>query len=154
MRRCRICPVPLGGNMIKWEWFNFFSDWPALPEGAIIVQSWDTASTTSELADYSVGIPAQIDKTGTIHVLDFVRGRWQFPDLLREIRKAAQCHQPKSVLIEDHGPGIGVQQTLKQQGLPVIPIKPKGDKVGRMLPHTASLEAGKVLLKKRCPLAR
>ena len=59
-------PLPPGGNMIKWEWFGFFSDRPPLPEGAIIVQSWDTASTTSELANYSVGITAQIDKTGTI----------------------------------------------------------------------------------------
>ena len=32
-------PVPLDGNMIKWEWFVFFSDRPALPEGAIIVRT-------------------------------------------------------------------------------------------------------------------
>ena len=140
--------------MIKWEWFNSFSDWPALPEGAIIVQSWDTASTTSELADYSVGIPAQIDKTGTIHVLDFVRGRWQFPDLLREIRKAAQWHQPKSVLIETHGPGIGVQQTLKQQGLPVIPTKPKGRQGGPYASPHRQFGGGEGAAEKRCPLAR
>ena len=59
------------------------------------MQSWDTASTTSELASYSVGITAQIDKTGTIWVLDLVRGRWEFPDLQREIIKAAHCHQPR-----------------------------------------------------------
>ena len=47
-------PVPLGGNMIKWEWFAYYySDQPRRPEGSIIVQSWDTACTTSELASYS-----------------------------------------------------------------------------------------------------
>ncbi len=51
------------------------------------MQSWDTACTTSELASYSVGITAQINKTGTIHVLDIVRGRWEFTDLVREIEK-------------------------------------------------------------------
>ena len=56
-------PVPLGGNMIQWEWFGYYSDQPRRPEGSIIVQSWDTACTTSELASYSVGITAQIDKT-------------------------------------------------------------------------------------------
>jgi predicted phage terminase large subunit-like protein len=141
-------PVPPGGNMIKWEWFNFFSDPPPLSDGAKIVQSWDTAWTTSELASYSVGITVLIDKTGTIWVLDLVRGRWQFPDLQREIIKAAHCHRPKCILIEDHASGIGLQQTLKRQGFPIIPIKPKGDKVMRMHAHTVPLEAGKVFLHK------
>jgi predicted phage terminase large subunit-like protein len=144
-------PVPTGGNMIRWEWFGSFSERPAQPEGAIIVQSWDTASTTSELASYSVGITAQIDKDGSIWVLDLVRGRWEFPDLLREIGRAAQCHQPRSILIEDHASGTGLQQTLKGRGLPVIAIKPKGDKVMRMHAHTATLEATKVFLPKDAP---
>ena len=87
-------PVPAGGNMIKFEWFGFFSNPLPRPETAIIVQSWDTASSTSELASYSVGITAQVDKNGTIHILDVVRGRG-FPELVREIRKAHQCHRPK-----------------------------------------------------------
>ena len=107
-------PLPLGGNMIQWEWFGYYSDQPPRPEGSKIVQSWDTASTTSEFASYSVGITAQVDKNGIFHVLDIVRGRWQFPDLLREIRKAAQCHQPKAVLIEDQASGTALQQTLKR----------------------------------------
>jgi predicted phage terminase large subunit-like protein len=134
--------------MIKWVWFGFFSDPLPRPEGAIIVQSWDTASSMSDLADYSVGITAQIDKTDTIHLLDLARGRWEFPDLLREISKAAQVYRPKAILIEDHGSGTSLQQTLKGRGLPVTAIKPKGDKVMRMHAHTATLEAGKVLLKK------
>ena len=144
-------PVPLGGNMIKWEWFAYYSDQPRRPEGSIIVQSWDTACTTSELASYSVGITAQIDKTGTIHVLDIVRGRWEFTDLLREMRKAAQCHRPKTILIEDQASGTALQQTLKRDGYTVRPIKPKGDKVMRMRVHTPTLEAGKVLLQKDAP---
>ena len=144
-------PVPLGGNMIKWEWFPYYSDQPRRPEGSIIVQSWDTACTTSELASYSVGITAQIDKNGTIHVLDIVRGRWEFTELLRGMRKAAQCHRPKTILIEDQASGIALQQTLKCDGYTVRPIKPKGDKVMRMRVHTPTLEAGKVLLKKGAP---
>ena len=144
-------PVPLGGNMIHFEWFGFFSDPLPRPETAIIVQSWDTASSTSELACYSVGITAQVDKNGTIHILDVVRGRWEFPELVREIRRAHQCHRPKSVLIEDQASGIGVQQSLKRDGLPVRPIKPTGDKGMRMRVHTPTLEAGKVLLKKDAP---
>jgi predicted phage terminase large subunit-like protein len=144
-------PVPPGGNMIQWEWFRSVKEPPPLREGSIIAQSWDTASTTGELADYSVGITARLDKTGDIYILDVVRGRWAFPDLLREMQKAYDCHRPRSVLIEDHASGIGLIQTLRERRLPVIGIKPKGDKVMRMHAHTATLEAGKVFFKAGVP---
>ncbi len=141
-------PVPAGGNMVKWEWFRFFSEPPPLCDGAVLIQSWDTASTTNELASYSVGITALIDKTETIWVLDLVRGRWAFPDLQRKVIEAARCHRPRSILIEDHASGTALQQSLKQQGFAMIPIKPKGDKVMRMHAHTAALEGGKVRLQR------
>ncbi len=133
-------PVPAGGNMIKWEWFGSFSDPPPRAEGSIIVQSWDTAST--------VGITALIDKNGTIWVLDLVRGRWAFPELQRRVIEAAHLYGPRSVLVEDQASGTALQQSLKQHGFAVIPIKPKGDKVMRMHANTATIEAGKVLLPK------
>ena len=144
-------PVPAGGNIIKWEWFNFFSEPPPMCAGTKIVQSWDTAWTTSEFASYSVGITAQIDKTGTIWVLDIVRGRWQFPEVEHEIIKAARCHRPTCILIENHASGTGLYQRLKRQGFPVIAIKPNGDKEVRMNVHTATLEAGKVFLRAGAP---
>ena len=144
-------PVPADGNMIKWEWFGFFSGRPLLRDGAVLAQSWDTASTTSELASYSVGITALIDKAGTIWVLDLVRGRWEFPDLQRKVIEAVRRHQPQATLIEDHASGTALQQALKQQRFKTIAIKPKGDKVMRMHAHTAALEGGKVLLKKTHP---
>ena len=144
-------PVPAGGNMMKFEWFGLFPNPPQRQDGSIIMQSWDTASTTSERACYSVGITAQIDKIGTIWVLDIVRGRWLYPDLLRKIIEAARCHRPKSILIEDQASGTALQQTLRRERLSVIAIKPKGDKVMRMQAHTAALEGGKVFLPKNAP---
>jgi predicted phage terminase large subunit-like protein len=144
-------PVPAGGNMIRWEWFGRYETRPPLHDGAVVVQSWDTASSTSELASYSVGITAEVDRTGTMTLLDLVRGRWSFPDLQREMIKAARCHNPRSILIEDHASGTALRQCLKQQGFPVIAIKPKGDKVMRMHAHTAALEAGKVALPSTAP---
>ncbi|MGE3993844.1 hypothetical protein [Pseudorhodoplanes sp.] len=48
-------PVPLGVNLIRWEWFR---RWTQLPDrkvyGGQIVQSWDTASKTSELNDHDL----------------------------------------------------------------------------------------------------
>jgi predicted phage terminase large subunit-like protein len=60
-----------------------------------------------------------------------VRGRWEVPDLVRRIIGASHAYQPHTILIEDQASG-----------------KPKGDKVMRMHAHTATLEAGKVLVPK------
>jgi Phage-related terminase len=46
-------PVPAGGNLIKWSWFKFYDQPPAsLPSDKVII-SWDTALSSSQLADYS-----------------------------------------------------------------------------------------------------
>jgi predicted phage terminase large subunit-like protein len=144
-------PVPSGGAMIRWEWFQCFKGSPPPRDGSILVQSWDTASTTNDRADYSVGITARVDKTGDIYILDLVRGRWGFPDLLREVKKAHGCHRPRSILVEDHGSGIGLIQMLKNDRLPIVGMKSTTDKVSRMVPHTATLEAGKVFVKDGAP---
>jgi predicted phage terminase large subunit-like protein len=144
-------PVPLGGNMIKWEWFGFYDRLPETRDGDIIVQSWDTASKTDELSSYSVGITARVDKWGTFWILDLVRGRWEFPDLQREVIKAAQRHRPKLILIEDHASGTSLQQNLRRERLSMRAIKPRGDKVMRMHAHTATLEGTRVFLPSGAP---
>jgi predicted phage terminase large subunit-like protein len=77
-----------------------------------------------------------------------VRGRWEVPDLVRRIIGASHAYQPHTILIEDQASGTALLQILKREQLPVIPVKPKGDKVMRMHAHTATLEAGKVLVPK------
>ena len=143
-------PVPAGGLVIHWGWFGFYTQLPQTRTGDMVMQSWDTASSTSELASYSVGITALITKSA-IYLIDLVRGRWQFPDLQRQVIAAAQCHRPKAILIENHSSGMSLAQSLKAIGLSVIPIKPQGDKVMRMIPHTAKLEACHVFLPKGAP---
>jgi predicted phage terminase large subunit-like protein len=70
---------------------------------------------------------------------------------LREVEKAYNCHRPRSILVEDHGSGIGLIQTLRERRLPIVGVKPKGVTVMRMHAHTATLEAGKVFLKAGAP---
>ena len=49
-------PVPLGGALIKREWLQSYSERLPLDQYDAVVQSWDVASTVSEMSDYSVGI--------------------------------------------------------------------------------------------------
>ncbi|SRR5713101_3907915 len=46
-------PVPPDGNMVNWNWFNWY-DPNDLTIDEIII-SWDTAMKPTELSDYSVG---------------------------------------------------------------------------------------------------
>jgi hypothetical protein len=46
-------PVPIGGNLIKWSCFRFY-DIPPVPQRSDkLIVSWDTALSSSQLADYS-----------------------------------------------------------------------------------------------------
>ncbi len=48
-------PVPPDGGMFKKAWFGRYDKPPQLGTGDLIVQSWDTAFTEKETADWSVG---------------------------------------------------------------------------------------------------
>ena len=49
------CPVPLEGEIIKWEWFRIYDELHRrVNPSDRIVQSWDTASKAEEINDFSV----------------------------------------------------------------------------------------------------
>jgi hypothetical protein len=48
------CPVPLEGEIIKWDWFRFYDELPVREASDRIIQSWDTASKAEEISDFSV----------------------------------------------------------------------------------------------------
>jgi hypothetical protein len=47
-------PTPLGGGMVKLEWFKTYKDGEEPAEFDLVSQSWDTAVKANELSDYSV----------------------------------------------------------------------------------------------------
>ena len=48
--------APLGGGIVKWDWFHTYETIPMYVAGDRIIQSWDTASKADEANDYSVCI--------------------------------------------------------------------------------------------------
>jgi len=128
-------PVPPGGNLIKWSWFQFYEEEPTcLPNDRIIV-SWDTAMSSGELSGYSVCI-ILLARGDTTYVLDVLRDRLEYPALKR---KAIEIHQRwrratrnYALLIENKGSGMSLIQDLRQHSVNAIPIVPDGDKIMRM----------------------
>jgi predicted phage terminase large subunit-like protein len=139
-------PVPPGGALVQWAWFQTYDSAPKRGPNDRIVQSWDTASKTSPKNDYSVCTTWLIHGKD-FYLLDVLRRRLEYPDLRRLILSHWQQYGSPTVLIEDTGPGIHLNQELPREGkLRPIAIRPDGDKLMRMEAQTPTIEAGYVHL--------
>ena len=100
------------------------------------MQSWDTATSVSELADFSVCTTWGVEKQ-KVYLLDVHRERLEYPDLKHRILALSKRYGAKVVLIEDKASGSQLLQDLRREGVYTAKAyQPSGDKIMRM--HTAS----------------
>lgn len=143
-------PAPPGGSIVKPEWFSRYRQ-SDLPKFDRVIQSWDTASKPSQLSDYSV-CTTWGKKDRNIYLLHVLRKRLDYPDLKRTVGDHARAHGASSILIEDCASGIQLIQELRAANVSGLQaIKPKGDKVMRMLGQTAQIESGLVFIPVEAP---
>lgn len=141
------------GAILKREWWRKWTN-DYTPEVDYIIQSYDTAYSKKETADFSaittwgVFYPGADDGPAII-LLDIKKGRWDFPELKR-VAKAQYDHwKPDNVLIEAKASGTSLQQELRRMGIPVTMYSPGGrrmgqDKVARANSVAPMLESGMV----------
>jgi predicted phage terminase large subunit-like protein len=135
-------PAPLGGGMVKAEWFKTYTtnDLPAKFE--MIVQSWDTANKPTELSDYSVCSTWSL-KDKHLYLLHVYRKRVGYPELKRAVRDQAEAFTPQVILIEDKASGTQLIQELVSEGMHSIKrYEPVMDKIMRMHSVTSTIENG------------
>jgi predicted phage terminase large subunit-like protein len=108
--------------------------------------SMDTAYKVTESAHFSViQIWGQL-KNGWA-LLDQWRERKEFGDLMRKAVAMGEAYSPYYVLIEDAASGHSLIQMLKNETrLPLLPVKPLGDKVARAHAVSPLVESGRVFL--------
>jgi predicted phage terminase large subunit-like protein len=146
-------PTADEGAILKREWWQRWKpEEPPLVE--YIIQSYDTAYSKKETADYSVittwGVFVKDQDSGpNIILLDVKKGRWDFPELKRIAREEYKNWNPDNVLIEAKATGITLQQELRRVGIPVTMYSPGGrragqDKVSRANSIAPILESGMV----------
>jgi predicted phage terminase large subunit-like protein len=139
-------PAPLGGGLVKAEWFGRYRSRGELPPFDQIVQSWDTATRPSELNSFSVCITWGI-KDKDYYVLDVLRRRLNYPALKRVAQQHAREFDPTIILIEDRSSGTQLIEDLIEEGVPgVTRYVPKGKKAMRLHRQTGVIEAGFVHL--------
>lgn len=144
-------PAPLGGGLVKMEWFRTCApaDWP--PKFETTVQSWDTANKPTELADHSVCTTWGV-KDKRFYLLNVLRKRLGYPELKRAVLEQAQMFGPATILIEDKASGTQLIQELISDGLHSIKrYEPKMDKVMRMHSVTSTVENGFVFIPEKQP---
>ena len=111
----------------------------------MFVQSWDTAIKAGQAHDASACATFYHD--GQVHYLiDMLVVRLEYPFLKRLVASHAQRYTPEAVLIEDKASGQSLLQDLQAEGLPLIGISPRGDKMTRLARISAMIEAGQVAL--------
>jgi predicted phage terminase large subunit-like protein len=136
-------PVPNKGSMVQKAWIKYYSSQEKI-QFSQIIQSWDTAIKAKDENDYSVGITIGIH-SNCYYIIDLVRARVEFPELVKLVQSAAYKWRPQAILVEDKASGQSLIQSLKLH-TPIIAIKPKFDKITRFATHTPLFESGRIFI--------
>jgi len=144
-------PIPLEGEIVKWSWFKRYDEPPTASQG-YIVQSWDTAMSDSDTADYSVCTTWRVVGQD-YYLVDVFRKRLTFPELKRAVVEQGQHRLPRTIVIEDKGFGSAIIQQLRTENLGRVPrpiaFIPRDDKRTRLHAQSAIIEQGRVHLPNR-----
>ena len=144
-------PAPLGGGLVKAEWFKRYGASERPESFDRILQSWDTANKATELSDFSVCTTWGI-KGKDFYLLNVLRKRLEYPALKRAVREQQSLFSANVVLIEDKASGTQLIQELIADGCHrVTRYKPECDKIMRLHAQTAIIENGFVHLPDAAP---
>ena len=142
-------PTSEEGSIVKRERWNVWEG--DVPPYSYVIQSYDTAFSKKESADYSavttwaVFTPIQ-DGPEEIILLDAKRVRLDFPDLKKLAWEEWKYWEPDCVLIEAKASGTPLTQELRRMGIPVTAYTPSRgqDKIARMNSVAPIFESGMV----------
>ena len=144
-------PAPLGGGLVKAEWFKRYGANERPESFDRILQSWDTANKATELSDFSV-CTTWGTKGKDFYLLNVLRKRLEYPALKRAVREQQSLFNANVVLIEDKASGTQLIQELIADGCHrVTRYKPECDKIMRLHAQTAIIENGFVHLPDAAP---
>lgn len=141
--------------VVKRDWWR---EWDSqdTPNLEYVIQSYDTAYSKKETADYTaittwgVFTPLYNDEKHLI-LLDAKKGRWNFPELKAVAQEEYEYWEPDTMLIEAKASGQPLADELHRLDLPIATFAPGRKKGGGGLDKTTRLhmvspifESGKV----------
>ena len=141
-------PVAEEGAIIKREWWKPWKK--PLPGLHHIIQSYDTAFSKKETADYSAittwGVFYPDEVKPALILLDAIKGRWDFPELKMMAMDQYKYWDPETIIVEAKATGQPLIHELRRMGIPVIDFIPSrgNDKVTRVNACAPVFESGSV----------
>ena len=143
-------PTSEQGNILLMEYWQNWSE-PDPPKCLFKIQSYDTAFSTRETADYSAvttwGVFEHPDNGNTCLIcLGGHKERLAYPDLKQLVIDKYHQHEPDVVILEKKASGQSLLQDLRIVGLPVFPYNPDRDKVTRAHAASTIFHAGRVYI--------
>jgi predicted phage terminase large subunit-like protein len=143
-------PIPPGGFMIKRDQIQYCDELPRRTSSSAYLQTWDTAQKPGEMNARSACLDILV-RDNKYFIASAVVGQWEYYDLEQRVLSRAEKKKPDAILIEDTGFGTALISALKQRGLPVVAVKPEGDKKTRLLQQMSKFTNGQVFLLKTAP---
>lgn len=144
-------PTSEEGALIKREWWKEWTKEDP-PSCQYLLQSWDTAFSKSERADYSacttwgVFYPNENPEDPNIILLDAFKKRMEFPELKEIALRYYKEWEPDSFIVEAKASGAPLIYELRAMGIPVQEFTPTrgNDKIVRVNAISDLFASGKV----------
>jgi len=144
-------PIPPGGFMIKRDQIQYCDELPRQSSSDLSLQSWDPAQKPGEANARSACLDILVHDN-KYFIARALAGQWEFSDLEQLVLSRANEQQPDRILIEDDaGFGTALISVLKKRGLPVVAVKPEGDKKSRLKQQIYKFTNGQVFLLRNAP---
>lgn len=149
-------PVPSTGGQFRKDWFRYFTE----TDDAYILQTsngtksvlkslcWtfgavDLAISSKQTADYTVFGIFVVTPENDLLLIDVIRGRFDNPEQLRQLRLLNQRYMPAFFKIESVGYQLAFIQQGLVEGIPCKEYRPVRDKVSRASTASVWMENGK-----------
>lgn len=139
-------PVALEGNLIQLEHFRRFECEILRHQFEKVFISWDSATSSSPTADWSVGT-VWGHLAGRLFLVEIYRQRVEYFELKRAVIAMQRKWRADRVLMEDANAGTGLIQEFRKSGpFPLIRCRPTIGKELRLIAQTGQIEEGRVYL--------
>jgi predicted phage terminase large subunit-like protein len=147
-------PTPRGGNIIKADWFVYFSTHEMPPAFDRMIASCDLSGGSKAETASHVSMQLWGALGALRYLLSAVHERMDLPEIIAKIRALQDdplWSQAQGWLVEDKALGPAILQTLKDEIQGLISYNPtgKGNKLQRLIAVSTIYEARQVYLPER-----
>ena len=108
-------PVQPDDNALRWDRFLIYDEPLEREQYIYVVQSWDTAFTSSPNSNYSAGITFGLTQDRLWHVLHVERVRLDYPALKARVSAYARRWRPDKIVIEQASSGLALLADFQQE---------------------------------------